>query len=100
MITCVYIFPDGQCSNYTRHLIIILGEKKKRRRHISYPIDLRVLQQELHDLRVTSSGCEVQRGAELTVQQVRITVPFLQQQLGCLDFAVPEERERTNATRR
>lgn len=47
-------------------------------RHVSYPVDLRMLQQELHYLCVASSGCEVQRGAELAVEQVRITVTFLQ----------------------
>lgn len=45
---------------------------------VSYPVDLGVQQQQLHDLCVASSGCKVQRGAELAVQQVWITVPFLQ----------------------
>lgn len=48
------------------------------KRHVSYPVDLGVLQQELHDLCVAPPGCEVQRGAELAVQQVGITVTFLQ----------------------
>lgn len=56
---------------------------------MSYPVDLRVLQQELHYLRVASSGCKVQRGAELAIEQVRVTVALLQQQLGCFDFTVP-----------
>lgn len=46
--------------------------------HVSYPVDLSVLQQKLHYLCVTSSGCKVQRGAELAIQQVWITVTFLQ----------------------
>lgn len=46
--------------------------------HVSYPVNLWVLQQQLHYLCVTSSGCKVQRGAELAVQQVWITVTFLQ----------------------
>lgn len=45
---------------------------------VSYPVDLRVLQQELHDLCVASSGRKVQRRAELAVKQVRITITFLQ----------------------
>lgn len=45
---------------------------------VSYPVDLGVLQQELHYLCVASSGREVQRGAELAVEQVWITVTFLQ----------------------
>lgn len=44
----------------------------------SYPVDFRLLQQELHNFSVSPSGCKVQRGAELPVQQVRIAVPFLQ----------------------
>lgn len=44
----------------------------------SYPVDLRLLQQKLHDLRVASSGCKVKRGAELAVEQVWIAVALLQ----------------------
>lgn len=51
---------------------------RQQQRHVSYPVNLGVLQQELHDLCVASSGCKVQRGAELAIQQVWITVPFLQ----------------------
>lgn len=46
--------------------------------HFSYPVDLRLLQQELHDFRVPSSGCKVERGAELPVEQVWIAATFLQ----------------------
>lgn len=63
---------------------------QKDKDHISYPVNLRVLQQELHYLCVASSGCKVQRGAELAVQQVWITVTFLHQQLGRLHFTMPE----------
>lgn len=55
----------------------------------SYPVNLRVLQQELHYLCMASSGCKVQRGAELAVQQVWITVTFFEQQLCRIDFTVP-----------
>ncbi|TNN47414.1 hypothetical protein EYF80_042417 [Liparis tanakae] len=58
-------------------------------RLVSYPVDLGVLQQELHDLGVASPGRKVQRRAQLAVQQVGITVPLLQEQLGGLRFAVP-----------
>lgn len=44
----------------------------------SYPVDLRLLQQKLHDLCVASSGCKVKRGAELAVEQVWIAVALLQ----------------------
>ena len=52
--------------------------KSMLKREVSYPVDLGVLQQELHYLGVASSGCKVQRGAELAVEQVWITVSFLQ----------------------
>lgn len=64
--------------------------------HVSYPIDLRMLQQELHYLCMASSGCEVKRGAELAIEQVWIAVTFLQQQLCCLHFTVPG-KEQTQA---
>lgn len=38
---------------------------------------------------MASSGCKVQRGAQLAVEQVGITVALLQQQLCCFDFPVP-----------
>lgn len=54
-----------------------------------YPVDLRVLQEELRNLCVASSSCKVQRGAELAIQQVWIAVTFLKQQFSGLDFAMP-----------
>lgn len=67
-----------------------MKKKKKKKKVLNlYPVDLRVLQQQLDDLCVASSGCKVQGGAELAVQQVGITVTLLQQQLGCLNFTVP-----------
>lgn len=64
-------------------------DKRQHKHHVSYPVDLRVLQQELHYLCVASSGCKVQRGAELAIEQVRVTVSLLQQQFGCFNFTVP-----------
>lgn len=46
--------------------------------HVSYPVDLWLLQQKLHYLCMASSGCKVKRGAELAVEQVWIAVALLQ----------------------
>lgn len=70
----------------------------QKQRLVPNPVNLRMLQQQLHDLGVASSSREVQGGAELAVQHVWITVPLLQQQLGGLHFAVPR-RDQTRLSR-
>lgn len=48
-----------------------------------------MLKEELDDLFMASSSSKVQRRAELTIQQVGITVALLQKQLGGLHLPIP-----------
>lgn len=56
---------------------------------MTHPVYIRVLKQELHNLGVASSSCKVQGGAELSIQQVGVAIPFLQQKFGGLYLSVP-----------
>lgn len=53
-----------------------------------------MLKEELNNLFMASSSGKVQRRAQLTIQQVGITVTLLQKQLGGLHLPIPVKESR------